>query len=580
MAFPHYRQESSVRLGHRVTGSVRISSPFVPSPSGGCQVSPIHRHVLLPLLLGLAAVVLATSPAAAHTGFESSQPADGERFDVPVPEIVLTFTGPADPAGEGFVVLDPSGVVRAPESVGVDAERQVWTLGFDPPLAGGPVGVRWTVQAPDAHPINGAFSFTAGEAGPVTTTTAATDDETSALTAASTGVSTSAAAGDESAALASTSVEPADAEPKTAVDLDAFLAQSDADVPYAEGIGAAGRLIGFVGTMLTIGGLVFATTVVRDHRRDMRSVLEAVGLSALAIVAGTAVDLVAHVAVANGGWGDVLDLGGFESVATSAFGVAVGLRAAAGALLFATVREVRRPLGAALVVSERRELVTVDTEAIGRRAQSLDGADHRFAADGPLPDQPTPSTDKPVAPWWPMTPATVALVVALLASFTFDGHTVTEGNRWITGAVDMIHVVAAAIWAGGVVAFSVVLWRRHRRAERLNGLDLALRFSTIAGAALALAGIAGTVLAAIILDEVSQLWTTPWGRLLVAKTLAVVMAAAVGTYNHFVVIPWMNQHPDDDGRSVRIRNTATAEAILLVAVIGLTAVLVGASSQG
>jgi len=175
--------------------------------------------------------------------------------------------------------------------------------------------------------------------------------------------------------------------------------------------------------------------------------------------------------------------------------------------------------------------------------------------------------------------SSVVAVLVLLASFTFDGHTVTEGNRFVTGAVDMVHVVAASIWAGGVVAFAVVLWRRYRRGERLNGLEMALRFSVIAGAALAVAGVAGTVLAAIILDSVSELWTTPWGRLLVAKTAAVAAAASLGSYNHFVVIPWMHAHPDDDARSVRIRNTATGEAILLLMVIAVTAFLVGASSQ-
>ncbi|MDH5522163.1 MAG: CopD family protein, partial [Acidimicrobiia bacterium] len=92
------------------------------------------------------------------------------------------------------------------------------------------------------------------------------------------------------------------------------------------------------------------------------------------------------------------------------------------------------------------------------------------------------------------------------------------------------------------------------------------------------AGLAGTILAVIILESVSDLWTTPWGRLLMAKTVAVAAAASLGTYNHFVVIPWMNAHPDDDTRSVRIRNTATGEAVLLAAVIVLTAFLVGAST--
>jgi copper transport protein len=522
--------------------------------------------VLLVPLLSFMVVVLVTLPAAAHTGFESSEPADGERSDVPVTEIVLTFTGPADPVGEGFVVLDPGGVVRSPDRIDVDSGGQVWTLAFDPPLAGGAVGVRWTVQAPDAHPIEGAFSFTVGNPVVVTTPTTPPDAETS------------------DPAIGPTPDELAETEPEAAIDLDAFLAQGEASLPYADGVGVAGRLIGFVGTILTIGGLAFVATVVRDRRRDMRSVLRGVEVSALAIVIGTAVDVVAWLAAANGGWwGDVLDLGGFESVASSAFGVAVGLRAAAGALLFVAVRKIRRALAPMRSVSGQRELVMVGARAISSPASSPD-VEPGFVADRPppghsLPDQPRFAPENAVGPWWPATPLTVGLVIALLASFAFDGHTATEGNRWITGAVDMIHVLGASIWAGGVVALAVVLWRRHRRAERLNGLELALRFSTIAGAALVLAGIAGAGLSAIILDEVSQLWTTPWGRLLVAKTLAVAAAAAVGIYNHFIVIPWMSQHPNDDTRSVRIRNTATAEAVLLVVAISLTAALVGGSSQ-
>ncbi|MEZ5257112.1 MAG: copper resistance protein CopC [Ilumatobacteraceae bacterium] len=50
----------------------------------------------------LAALVVLAPPGGAHTGFESSNPADGSSVDVPVDEITLTFSGPAEPAGEGF----------------------------------------------------------------------------------------------------------------------------------------------------------------------------------------------------------------------------------------------------------------------------------------------------------------------------------------------------------------------------------------------------------------------------------------------------------------------------------------------
>lgn len=551
--------------------------------------------VIAALLAGV--MWLSTAPASAHTGFESSDPTDGAVIDEPIEQVVLRFSGPAQPAGEGFVILDSAGVVRSPDTVTSDVEQQVWTLGFDPPLAGGAVGFRWTVQAPDAHPIEGAFSFTVSapvieltdpEAGSRPATTAvpappAASESVPPEATATAGAATDLEADGEAAAgqgdpEVTGQLGASGATPSAAEDLDAFLSQSEVGVPNAEGVGAFGRLLGFVGTMLGIGGLVFAAVVVHDHRRDTSSVLKAVRYSAAIVVVGTAIDLAAHLAVANNGWGDSLGVDGIESVAASAYGLAVGLRVAAGLLLFAAARMTHRQLSYENALAADRELVFAGAGgSIGASVGSLLD-DPRFGAAGELHGSVVAEDpDSPMA--MPVSPAIVVSVLVLLASFTFDGHTVTEGNRWVTGAVDMIHVVAGSIWAGGVVAFAVVLWRRYRRRERLNGLEMALRFSVIAGAALAVAGVAGTILAAIILDAVSELWTTPWGRLLIAKTFVVSAAASLGTYNHFVVIPWLNQHPDDDLRSVRLRNTATGEALLLIAVITVTAFLVGASSQ-
>ncbi len=560
-------------------------------------------------------VLASAGPASAHTGFESSDPVDGATVEVAVDEVTMAFSGAAEPAGGGFVVLDPSGTLRTPDTVTADAEQLRWTLGFNPPLADGVVGVRWTVQAPDAHPISGSFSFTVTVAATAETATGSESAQPQATTAAP-----DAGPGDTDGDVVASSSEPVTAGVAQAVapgddpvsegsdlasegaDLEAFLQQADPSVPNAEEVGAFGRLLGFVGTMLGIGGLCFAAVVVRNHRRDHRSVLKAVRYAAAVVVIGTVIDLVAHLAVANNGWGNVLAVDAVESVAVSAFGLAVGLRMAAGVLLFAAAKVTHKQIGRVEHLVQERELVLA-----GGASPTLHGdqwletntgmaEDDRFWDDSAdrdpwsadlgelrrsvLAESPGDGFSPPAAGEdRAISVASVVAVLVLLASFTFDGHTVTEGNRFFTGAVDMVHVVAASIWAGGVVAFAVVLWRRYRRGERLNGLEMALRFSVIAGAALAVAGVAGTVLAAIILDSVSELWTTPWGRLLMAKTAAVIAAASLGSYNHFVVIPWMNAHPNDDARSVRIRNTATGEAILLIVVIAVTAFLVGASSQ-
>lgn len=488
---------------------------------------------------------------------------------------MLTFSGPAEPTGEGFVVLDPAGTVRVPSTVDADVDRQIWTLSFDPPNVGGPVGVRWTVQAPDAHPINGAFSFTAPSApsatpttvaakAPVPTTPSPPAPEAQPLTASDAGVIGSAAEVD-------------------AIELEAFLAGQDADVAYADDLSTGRRLIGFLGTVLTIGGLAFAGTVLGSSGRDLRMLLTVVVIAAGSIVVGALVELVSSAAVAGPGWGEVLAVDTYRTIASTDLATAIGARAAAGASLVVAVFAVRRRVVPSPVVVEPRQLVTVGAGLDELDRVSFSDVDPWTADDDPSGRSGHVETSvrdhDSMSPWWPLTPVVLALSALLAVSYTFDGHTITEGNRWLTGAADVTHVVAASIWAGGVLAFALVLRARHQRAERLNGLELALRFSTVAGAALVAAGAAGAALTVIIVDDVSQLWSTPWGRLLAAKILAVAAAAAVGAYNHFVVIPWMERHSAADDRSQRIHRTVGVEAALLLVVLSLTALLVGASAQ-
>ncbi len=564
-----------------------------------------RRVLLLFAVLSPMSVLLAIGPASAHTGFESSNPVDGSTVDSAVEVVTIAYSGAAEPTGEGFVALDSSGTIRIPDIVTSDADQQTWTLRFDPPLAGGAVGVRWTVQALDAHPINGSFSFTvtddtaAERSGVPATASTPVDDPGSGMEPKRSGKIASEPVGSSGFPP----VSEGEVASSATRDLESFLQRSDQTAPNAAGVGAFGRLLGFVGTMIGIGGLCFGVVVVRNRPRDLRSVFKAVRYAALVVVAGTAIDLVAHLAVASNGWWEILIAGAVRSATLSTFGLAVGLRIVAGALLFANARIADQEGGRREVPAPQRELVLAggprhvalgDVRWETGPAEWLDGGrsegrrlgppswpedlelSHSVLVNRRVDDERTPPVGVDERP---LSNASLVAVVLLLASFTFDGHTVTEGNRWVTGVVDMVHVMAASIWAGGVVAFAVVLWRRYLRRERLGGLEMALRFSVVAGAALAVAGLAGTILAVIIIESVSDLWATPWGRLLIAKTAAVAAVASLGTYNHVVVIPWMNAHPHDDTRSVRIRNTATVEAILLVAVMVLTAFLVGAPSQ-
>lgn len=541
------------------------------------------RALLLPAtiftaLIG-AVLWISAGPVAAHTGFESSNPADGATVGEPIDEIVLTFSGPAGPVGDGFVIFDSSGVTREPDTVVSDDDQLVWTLGFNPPLARGEIGVRWRVQAPDAHPIDGAFSFTVTVPPPAAEPADGAGDQAQAATT----VAAEAAPEQQATDEALPGPEDADADgfgasPRTDVadpaaeasrqQLNEFLDQPDISAPFAKMLGALGRLLGLAATMIGIGGIVFVATVARGHSQDLVSILGWVRLSGLLVVLGATVELVAQLALVSGSWtADVVSPTTIEATVLGSFGVALGIRALGGVLLFTAatsrIRSAKRPAEAAALQQIAVPVGVSAGSTIGG-AQTIDT--DQFADEHGSFQQ------------LPLVPAMSLGILGLLVSYTFDGHTVTEGSRWLTGLVDVVHVAAGAVWVGGVFGLAWILWGRSRRGVRLRALELAVRFSVIAATALAAAGLAGTVLAIIILDSPSELWSTAWGRLLIAKFLAVAAAAGLGAFNHLMVIPWMNDSPDDESRSIQLRNIVTGEAAILGIMVVITAFLVDAAS--
>src|SRR5680860_1264829 len=133
-----------------------------------------HRARLAVGLVVVALSLLATGRvASAHTDFDSSTPTDGAVVDAPVAEVVVNFTNAAQPAGEGFELLDPTGSIRTPSAVD-ETDGTSFILTFDPPLLAGTYGLRWQVQAGDAHPIEGSFQFEVAESAPAASDPSAT----------------------------------------------------------------------------------------------------------------------------------------------------------------------------------------------------------------------------------------------------------------------------------------------------------------------------------------------------------------------------------------------------------------------
>jgi copper transport protein len=127
--------------------------------------------------------------------------------------------------------------------------------------------------------------------------------------------------------------------------------------------------------------------------------------------------------------------------------------------------------------------------------------------------------------------------VLLVASEAFIGHTATVEPRFVILASDAGHLVAAGLWEAGAVMLAATIGRRHRLGQPLDARLLATRFSGVAAWSLAVVAVTGTALAWGILDGVGDLWTTTFGKVLVAKVAVVAAIALIGAYNHKVLVP-------------------------------------------
>ena len=166
-----------------------------------------------------------------------------------------------------------------------------------------------------------------------------------------------------------------------------------------------------------------------------------------------------------------------------------------------------------------------------------------------------------IAPLYPrleLLPALVALLLLPVPSLA--GHSLDRGRPGYAVVVDLLHVAAASLWLGGLVALGLALRAGDRRAELLG------RFSTLALGSVLVLTITGIVRAYTELDALSQVWSTGYGRVLIVKSALLLVLAGVG---------WRNRHLLGLPRVAlpALRRNVAAELSLFVVLIGAVALL-------
>lgn len=177
-----------------------------------------------------------------------------------------------------------------------------------------------------------------------------------------------------------------------------------------------------------------------------------------------------------------------------------------------------------------------------------------------------------------------ALLVALAFTMSLTGHASTSGAFAL--AVDIVHLMAAGIWLGGlVVLLAVVLPLRPTR--ELAAIIPA--YSTMAFRCIVVIAVTGFTQAIVQTGSINLLSAGTYGQLIVAKIVLFGLILGMGAMSR----EWVRRRyvykfegfPEEDLPEPQLdayfrsglRKSVTAEVMIAVAILAVTAVLVMSS---
>jgi copper transport protein len=304
--------------------------------------------------------------------------------------------------------------------------------------------------------------------------------------------------------------------------------------------GAIARAIAYAGGLLVVGVAGWWAFVDRTPRRSTRNVARvgalAAALGALATVpiqAALSTGLGADAATDTSILRDVIG----SSLGTGVLLVIVGAVAVAGAVAGGRGRRGGLSLSAAAPTAER-------------------------TPSAPLVGGLTPG---------PLLALAGSAVVAI--GFASSGHTESTDPRAVMYAADVVHVLAAGAWAGGLALLATDL-----RAAQRGHLSPAVaavrvaRFSALAAVVSIAAAVAGVALSWGTVRHLDALTSTDYGRTLLVKVAVVALVGVAAVYNNRRLVPAV-QRGVDRAREL-LRHTVRAELAGIAIVVVVTAALV------
>lgn len=465
------------------------------------------RSLVLRLCLAVAFLAAGSRTAEAHGDLKSSNPANNATLAVPPRRLTLVFTERPEMALTKVRLLGPTGVeISLGKLSATGADKATILADITGAMSAGTYTVEWEIAGEDGHPVDGKFTFTVLQ-------------DTAAVSAP---VATTV-----DSARASADTQHAHHDPTTMpTSPDRFDAESGGYV--------AVRFALYAALLVVIGAVAFRVIVLglvgRQPQPDDLFIAAASGRAAA--VGRIAVSLLIAACVAR-----LIA----QSVALNGAAVAPDRLSS---LVFAT------NWGRSWMVQLLAAVAAFAGFHLARRRR---------------PDQNG-------AVGWSMA-AIAGLVLAFTPAFASHAAALPQRSGLAIGA-DGLHVLGAAGWLGSLTIVLIAgIPAAMSLGEGRRGTAVAELINAFSPTALLFAGLVtatGIFAAWQHLASVTDLWTSSYGKLLLAKLAVLSAVALTGAYNWLRVKPSLGS---DDGVG-RIRRSARVEVAVAVAVLLVTAILV------
>jgi copper transport protein len=170
----------------------------------------------------------------------------------------------------------------------------------------------------------------------------------------------------------------------------------------------------------------------------------------------------------------------------------------------------------------------------------------------------------------------------LVATPALSGHASIQSPTEVFFPSDVLHVLAASVWVGGIACLLFALPAATKQLAGPNRSRLLLatlaRFSPMALAAVIVIALSGVVQAYIDVRTLNALFHSTYGILIIVKVILLLLLIGLGWVNRERVIPAFKRIARTDeppgGTGMLARRTMRVELALMLCVFAVTAALI------